>query len=103
MPVYSTTKAGLHAFNMVLRHQLKNQGIRVFEVVPPAVDTELNAVGRAKRSNFKVDLKPAEFVTSIMKSIKGDIFEIGYGTTEKSIRASRAELDESFQRMNSRW
>jgi short-subunit dehydrogenase involved in D-alanine esterification of teichoic acids len=43
---------------MVLRQQLKNQGIKVFEVVPPGVDMELNAEGRAKRSNFKVNLKP---------------------------------------------
>ena len=49
MPVYSASKAGLHAFYMALRHQLKNQRIKVFEVVPPVVDTELNAEGRAKR------------------------------------------------------
>jgi uncharacterized oxidoreductase len=30
MPVYSATKAGLHAFSLALRHQLKNQGIKVF-------------------------------------------------------------------------
>ena len=56
MPVYSATKAGLHAFSMALRHQLLKLGIRVFEVVPPAVDTELNPEGRAKRGNFKADL-----------------------------------------------
>jgi uncharacterized oxidoreductase len=50
--------SGVHAFSMVLRQQLKNQGIKVFEVVPPGVDMELNAEGRAKRSNFKVNLKP---------------------------------------------
>src|SRR5271157_170682 len=39
MPVYSATKAGVHAFSMSLRHQLMKIGIKVFEVVPPAVDT----------------------------------------------------------------
>jgi uncharacterized oxidoreductase len=103
MPVYSATKAGLHAFTMALRHQLKNQGIKVFEVVPPAVDTDLNPEGRTKRNRFTVDLKPGEFVASVIKSLKDDIFEIGYGMSEGFLRASRAELDESFQRMNGRW
>jgi uncharacterized oxidoreductase len=103
MPVYSATKAGLHAFSMALRHQLLKLDIKVFEVVPPAVDTELNPEGRAKRGSFKANLSPEEFVVSVMKGIKDDVFEIGYGMTEGSIKASRAELDKSFQQMNSRW
>jgi uncharacterized oxidoreductase len=103
MPVYSATKAGMHAFSMALRQQLLKLGIRVFEVVPPAVDTELNPEGRAKRGNFKVDLKPDEYVESIMKGIKNDVFEMGYGMSEGFVKASRAELDKSFQQMNSRW
>lgn len=103
MPVYSATKAGMHAFSMALRQQLLKLGINVFEVVPPAVDTELNPEGRSKRGNFKVDLKPKEFVAAVMKGFKNDVFEIGYGMTEGFIIASRAELDKSFQQMNSRW
>jgi uncharacterized oxidoreductase len=102
MPVYSATKAGLHAFSMALRHQLKNQGIKVFEVVPPAVDTELNADGRAQRGNFKANLEPQEFVAAVMKGFQNDVFEIGYGMSEGFIKASRAELDKSFEKMNSR-
>jgi len=103
MPIYSATKAGMHAFSMALRHQLSKIGIKVFEIVPPAVDTELNMEGRIKRGNFKIDLLPKEFVASVMNGVKDDVFEIGYGMTEKSIKASRAELDQSFQQMNSRW
>jgi uncharacterized oxidoreductase len=103
MPVYSATKAALHAFSMALRHQLSKIGIKVFEVVPPAVDTGLNPEGRAKRGNYKAGLTSKEFVAAVMKSFKNDVFEIGYGMTEGSIKASRAELDKSFQQMNSRW
>jgi len=103
MPVYSATKAGLHAFSMALRYQLKNQGIKVFEVVPPAVDTELNQEGRTKRGNFKANLEPDEFVAAVMKGFQNDVFEIGYGMSEGFIKASRAELDKSFQQMNSQW
>jgi len=77
MPVYSATKVGLHAFSMTLGHQLKNHGIKVFEVVPPAVDTELNPEGRARRGNFRAGVTSEEFVASVMKGLKNDVFEIG--------------------------
>jgi len=102
MPIYSATKAGMHAFSMSLRHQLAPLGIKVFEVVPPAVDTELNPEGRAKRGGFKPDLAPATFVAAVMKGLENDSFEIGYGTTEWSLNASRADLQNAFLQMNRR-
>ena len=103
MPVYSASKAGLHAFTMALRQQLLRLRIKVFEVVPPAVDTELNPQGRAKRGGFKANVISTEFVTAVMKGLANDVFEIGYGMTEGFLRASRADLDRSFQQMNARW
>jgi uncharacterized oxidoreductase len=103
MPVYSATKAGLHAFSMALRHQLSKLEIKVFEVVPPAVDTELNPEGRAQRGGFKAGLTPEEFTAAVMKGLEDNVLEIGYGMTTGMLKASRAELDMAFQRMNSRW
>lgn len=102
-PVYSATKAGMHAFSMALRHQLLKSGIKVYEIVPPAVESELNRDGRAKRGNFKIDLKLGEFVASVMKDLEQDVFEIGFGMTSILIKASREDLDKSFQQMNSHW
>jgi uncharacterized oxidoreductase len=101
MPVYSASKAGLHAYSMAIRRQLSKVGIKVFEVVPPAVDTNLNPAGRAKRGNFKAGLSPEQFVAAVMKGLEGDAFEIGYGMSAGFIHASRAELDERFEQMNS--
>jgi uncharacterized oxidoreductase len=103
MPVYSATKAGLHAFSLALRHQLSKIGIQVFEVVPPAVDTELNPEGRAQRGNFRANLTPEEFTAAVMKGLEADVPEIGYGMSASMLQASRADLDRSFQQMNSRW
>lgn len=102
-PVYSATKAGIHAFSMALRYQLMKTGIKVFEIVPPYVDTELNPEGRVARGTGKGGLTPREFVAAVMKLFPKDVFEIGYGMTEQLIKASREELDQSFQRMNSQW
>ena len=103
MPVYSASKAGVHAFTMALRQQILPLGIKVFEVVPPAVDTELNPEGRAARGGFKANVTVTEFVAAVMKGLANDVAEIGYGMTEGFLRASRADLDQAFQRMNSRW
>jgi uncharacterized oxidoreductase len=100
MPVYSASKAGIHAFSMALRCQLAKVGMKVFEIVPPAVDTELNLEGRAARRGFKPNISPKEFVVAVMKGLECDCFEIGYGMTSEFIHASRADLDRSFQRMN---
>jgi uncharacterized oxidoreductase len=102
MPVYSASKAGLHAYSMAIRVQLSKVGIKVFEIVPPAVDTELNPAGRAHRGNFKPDLGPKEFVSAVMRGLENDVFEIGFGMTAGFIHASRADLDKSFRMMNSR-
>jgi uncharacterized oxidoreductase len=39
-PIYSSSKAGLHAYTLCLRHHLDGE-IRVIEVFPPTVDTPM--------------------------------------------------------------
>ncbi len=102
MPIYSATKAGVHAYSMVLRQQMLKIGIKVYEVIPPTVDSELNKEGRAKRHMPAPELKPKEFVAAVMKGLQQDEPEIGYGMSAGFKTASRADLDKSFQMMNSR-
>jgi len=40
-PLYSATKAGLHMFTLTLRRQLRDTPVRVIEVFPPALPTDL--------------------------------------------------------------
>lgn len=42
-PIYCATKAGIHSFTQSLRVQLKNTGIKVFELAPPLTQTSLFA------------------------------------------------------------
>jgi uncharacterized oxidoreductase len=40
-PIYSATKAGLHAFTQALRVQMRGTNVKVFELAPPGTETPL--------------------------------------------------------------
>lgn len=40
-PVYSASKAGVHAYTQALRLQLEETNVKVFEIIPPGVNTNL--------------------------------------------------------------
>src|SRR3984885_12636019 len=79
-PVYCATKAGLHSFTESLRVQLKNTKVKVFDLAPPATQTELLG------GDFDVeDMKGASVMTvedMVQVAVKGmqtDRFEIRPG------------------------
>lgn len=94
-PVYCATKAGLHSFTQSLRHQTTKLGIKVFEIIPPAVDTELGGAG-IHISGVSVQ----EFTASVKEQLIADNEEIAYGFASNTNKASREELDVIFKRMN---
>jgi uncharacterized oxidoreductase len=51
MPIYCATKAALHSVTMSMRHQLRHTSVRVVEVIPPIVATELGVAHRPPQMN----------------------------------------------------
>ena len=49
MPVYCATKAAVHSFSITLRQQLEGTPVKVFELIPPMVDTNLDKGARKAR------------------------------------------------------
>lgn len=94
-PVYCATKAAMHSFTVSLRHQLAATPIRVVELIPPAVDTDLGGSGL---HTFGVKLD--EFMNAAMPRIEAGDVEVSYGFASQSSRGTRAELDAMFERMN---
>jgi uncharacterized oxidoreductase len=78
-----------------LRHQLKNTPIRVVELIPPAVDTDLGGPGL-----HTYGMKIEEFITAAMPRIEAGDLEVSYGFAAQASRGSRDELDAMFERMN---
>jgi uncharacterized oxidoreductase len=93
--VYCATKAALHSFTLSLRWQLRESGIEIIEIIPPAVDTDLQAPGLHK-FGANVD----EFADAVFKGLEDGESEIAYGTAQVSSQASREQLDDIYQKMN---
>jgi uncharacterized oxidoreductase len=94
-PIYCATKAALHSFTLSLRHQLADTPIQVIEIAPPAVNT---ALGGAGLHTFGVALD--EFADAAFAGLRQGDVEITYGFSAQTSRASRDELDATFNRMN---
>jgi uncharacterized oxidoreductase len=95
VPVYCATKAALHSFTQSLRWQLKDSSIEVIEIIPPAVDTDLQAPGL---HTFGVNVD--DFADHVFNGLEAQESEIAYGTALIASRASREQLDTIFQQMN---
>ena len=95
VPIYCATKAALRSFTLSLRHQLAQTPIRVVEVVPPAVNTDLGGPGL-----HTFGVPAAEFADHVMARLREGALEIPYDSSAEASRASREELDAIFVRMN---
>jgi uncharacterized oxidoreductase len=100
VPVYCATKAAFHSFTLSLRRQLADSGVEVIEIIPPAVDTDLQAPG-LHTFGVNVDV----FADDIFLGLERGQQEVAYGTALQASRASRDQLDAIFDNMNSniRW
>jgi uncharacterized oxidoreductase len=69
--VYSATKAALHSYAMSLRFKLRHSSVRVLEVIPPWVRTELLNSSKEPRA-MPLD----EFITVTMEALATEETEI---------------------------
>jgi uncharacterized oxidoreductase len=97
VPIYCATKAAMHSFTLSLRHQLKDKSIKVFEIAPPAVDTELGHDRRVNKAESHGGIPVSEFMAGAMVALKNDQYEVAVGMAA-GLRAKREEL---FELMNS--
>jgi len=75
-PVYSATKAAVHSFTISLRRQLRGSSVRVVELIPPVVETELHR-GQTRRPPRAMPLDA--FVTAAMAGLDAGREEIPVG------------------------
>jgi uncharacterized oxidoreductase len=100
LPVYCATKAAMHSLTLSLRQQLMDTTVKVFEVIPPTVDTDLDRGARQRRAQVDRGIRPEEVAAATLKALKEDELELGIGQAQRLRNASREELDQTFRRMN---
>ncbi len=85
-PIYSATKAAIHSYTTSLRFQLRDLGIRVVELMPPLVKTDM--VADMPEGAFKV-ITTDELVTATVKALKNGALEIRVGLSNQFFWMSR--------------
>ena len=94
-PVYSATKAFFHSFTLSLRYNLRQRGIEVIEIIPPAINTDLGGKGIH-------DFAPpvSDFIASIFEQLKEGKTDLTFGLSEKAANAGPDELRNIFNNLN---
>jgi uncharacterized oxidoreductase len=100
MPVYCATKAAIHSFSLSLRHQLRDTSIKLFEVIPPTVDTELDKGARDRRGQTDKGIPPSEVAKATLKALEKDEYEIAIGMAQNLLMGARNNPEMVFQGIN---
>jgi uncharacterized oxidoreductase len=101
MPVYCATKAGIHMFTVSLRYQLKDTSVKVFEAVPPAVDTELGKSTTGESEQEYKGIPANEVAKAVLEGLKKNEYEIVIGEAKGLVQGARTDFEKAFQRLNS--
>jgi len=102
MPVYCATKAAVHSFTQSLRHQLRDTSIKVFEVVPPMVDTELGKGTTEDPGVGYRGIPPSEVARATLAAMANNEYEIVVGEAKGLVMGARTDPEQAFQNLN-RW
>jgi uncharacterized oxidoreductase len=88
-PVYCATKAALHSYTLSLRVQLKKTNVKVFELAPPATQTELlGDLSEEDRKGISI-MKVEDMVKVAINGLMNDRFEIRPGQSNQLKMMSR--------------
>lgn len=82
-PVYCATKAGLHIFTKALRYQLENTNIKVFEIIPPIVDTDMTR-GRGRNK-----ISPDQLVVQFLAHFRSNRLVVPIGKVKLLLHIQR--------------
>ena len=95
-PVYCATKAALHSWSRSLRLQLESTSVRVFEMLPPRVESELGEGSALTNADRGRQMPADEYAHRAIAGIEAGRFEINAGGTkwlDLATRLARAPIE----------
>jgi len=95
LPTYAASKAALHSYTTSLRLSLESTSVKVFELMPPLVDTEFS-----KEIGGENGIKPSAVADEFISSLAKDEFEIRVGDTAKIYELFRQSPSGALTVMN---
>jgi uncharacterized oxidoreductase len=83
-PIYCATKAALHSYTRSLRVQLKGTKVKVFELAPPATETELlTSTSSSEDLKGVTVMKVADLAAHTIRGMERDVMEIRPGQSNQ--------------------
>lgn len=82
-PIYCASKAALHSYSLSLRQQLRNTTTKVFELAPPATDTELLSQFHEEDMKGTTPMPLEDMVGVFLRSFSKDRYEICPGQSSQ--------------------
>lgn len=95
LATYSASKAALHSYTQSLRLALEDTSIKVFELMPPLVDTQFSAPIGGKNG-----ISPAAVAGSLIAALETNDYEIRVGQTEDLYRLFLSSPAKALEYLN---
>lgn len=101
-PVYCATKAAVHSWTMSLRRQVRGAGVKVIEIIPPWVATELGGPGKPGTTPDGRGPMPLDaFIAETMRELETEADEIAVADAKRLYGATSPEnVRKVFSMMN---
>jgi len=100
-PNYCASKAALHHFILCLREQLKNSSIKVIELFPPAVQTELHDEKHqpSLKNGRQIGMPLAQFTEEAYAGLAEGKDQVAVGTAKTAFDQFEWKRQEALQGM----
>jgi uncharacterized oxidoreductase len=95
MPTYAASKAALHSYTQALRYTMAGTGIKVFELMPPLVNTGLSVEIGGENG-----IPPLEVAEGLLDAFENDNYEIHVGQTANLYKLFLSSPQEAMAALN---